>query len=71
MWSQSTCCHFGVSFLVEDARAHARYVVVPSFQPLFQNLSQLAGERKVTFDVTDSDISSSEDPLNVTGDCVM
>ncbi|KAI4815093.1 hypothetical protein KUCAC02_005259 [Chaenocephalus aceratus] len=31
-------------------------------EPLFEDLSRLAGERKVTFDVTDSDLSSTLDP---------
>ncbi|KAM9853078.1 uncharacterized protein cep164 isoform 2-T2 [Aulostomus maculatus] len=37
-------------------------------QPLFTELSRLAGERKVTFDVTDSDLSSTVDPPVKTGD---
>nr|XP_046244510.1 centrosomal protein of 164 kDa-like isoform X4 [Scatophagus argus] len=36
-------------------------------EPLFEDLSRLAGERKVTFDVTDSDLSSSVDPPDGTG----
>ncbi|XP_032363158.1 centrosomal protein of 164 kDa [Etheostoma spectabile] len=36
-------------------------------EPLFEGLSRLAGERKVTFDVTESDLSSTVDPLNGTG----
>ncbi|XP_030007920.1 centrosomal protein of 164 kDa isoform X2 [Sphaeramia orbicularis] len=31
-------------------------------EPLFEDLSRLAGERKVTFDVTESDLSSTADP---------
>ncbi|XP_078102797.1 uncharacterized protein cep164 isoform X2 [Sander vitreus] len=36
-------------------------------EPLFEGLSRLAGERKVTFDVTESDLSSTVDPLDGTG----
>lgn len=36
-------------------------------EPLFEDLSQLAGERKVTFDVTESDLSSTADPPDGTG----
>ncbi|KAM3616745.1 uncharacterized protein V6R79_022552 [Siganus canaliculatus] len=36
-------------------------------EPLFEDLSRLAGERKVTFDVTESDLSSSVDPPDGTG----
>ncbi|KAK1899830.1 Centrosomal protein of 164 kDa [Dissostichus eleginoides] len=36
-------------------------------EPLFEDLSRLAGERKVTFDVTDSDLSSTLDPLDGQG----
>ncbi|XP_069003642.1 centrosomal protein of 164 kDa-like isoform X2 [Embiotoca jacksoni] len=36
-------------------------------EPLFEDLSQLAGGRKVTFDVTESDLSSTVDPPNGTG----
>ncbi|CAK6974943.1 centrosomal protein of 164 kDa-like isoform X2 [Scomber scombrus] len=36
-------------------------------EPLFEDLSRLAGERKVTFDVTDSDLSSTADPPDGTG----
>ncbi|KAF3847896.1 hypothetical protein F7725_020924 [Dissostichus mawsoni] len=36
-------------------------------EPLFEDLSRLAGERKVTFDVTDSDLSSTLDPLDGPG----
>ncbi|XP_034023790.1 centrosomal protein of 164 kDa-like isoform X2 [Thalassophryne amazonica] len=33
-------------------------------EPLFEELSRLAGDRKVTFDVTESDLSSLLDPLD-------
>ncbi|XP_008296902.1 centrosomal protein of 164 kDa [Stegastes partitus] len=36
-------------------------------EALFEDLSRLAGERKVTFDVTESDLSSAVDPPDVTG----
>ncbi|XP_040902770.1 centrosomal protein of 164 kDa-like isoform X1 [Toxotes jaculatrix] len=36
-------------------------------EPLFEDLSRLAGERKVTFDVTESDLSSTADPPDGTG----
>ncbi|XP_034557696.1 centrosomal protein of 164 kDa-like isoform X2 [Notolabrus celidotus] len=36
-------------------------------EPLFEDLSRLAGERKVTFDVTESDLSSTVDPADGTG----
>ncbi|XP_029922379.1 LOW QUALITY PROTEIN: centrosomal protein of 164 kDa [Myripristis murdjan] len=36
-------------------------------EPLFEDLSRLAGERKVTFDVTESDLSSTVDPQDGTG----
>ncbi|TKS81355.1 Centrosomal protein of 164 kDa [Collichthys lucidus] len=36
-------------------------------EPLFEDLSRLAGERKVTFDVTESDLSSTVDPPDGTG----
>ncbi|XP_044057299.1 centrosomal protein of 164 kDa-like isoform X2 [Siniperca chuatsi] len=36
-------------------------------EPLFEDLSRLAGERKVTFDVTESDLSSTVDPPDETG----
>ncbi|XP_022616186.1 centrosomal protein of 164 kDa-like [Seriola dumerili] len=36
-------------------------------EPLFDNLSRLGGERKVTFDVTESDLSSTVDPPDGTG----
>ncbi|XP_051255491.1 centrosomal protein of 164 kDa isoform X1 [Dicentrarchus labrax] len=36
-------------------------------EPLFEGLSRLAGERKVTFDVTESDLSSTADPPDGTG----
>ncbi|XP_020500015.1 centrosomal protein of 164 kDa isoform X2 [Labrus bergylta] len=36
-------------------------------QPLFEDLSRLAGERKVTFDVSESDLSSTVDPVDGTG----
>ncbi|XP_041796860.1 centrosomal protein of 164 kDa-like isoform X2 [Chelmon rostratus] len=36
-------------------------------RPLFEDLSRLAGERKVTFDVTESDLSSTVDPPDGTG----
>lgn len=36
-------------------------------EPLFEDLSRLAGERKVTFDVTESDLSSIADPPGGTG----
>ncbi|XP_071327593.1 centrosomal protein of 164 kDa-like isoform X2 [Trachinotus anak] len=35
-------------------------------EPLFEDLSRLAGEKKVTFDVTESDLSSTVDPLDGT-----
>ncbi|KAK5868465.1 hypothetical protein PBY51_009478 [Eleginops maclovinus] len=36
-------------------------------EALFEDLSRLAGERKVTFDVTDSDLSSTVDPPDGAG----
>ncbi|XP_049889523.1 centrosomal protein of 164 kDa-like [Epinephelus moara] len=36
-------------------------------EPLYQDLSRLGGERKVTFDVTESDLSSTVDPPDGTG----
>ncbi|XP_029302316.1 centrosomal protein of 164 kDa [Cottoperca gobio] len=36
-------------------------------ETLFEDLSRLAGERKVTFDVTESDLSSTVDPPDGTG----
>ncbi|XP_023134961.2 centrosomal protein of 164 kDa isoform X3 [Amphiprion ocellaris] len=36
-------------------------------EALFEDLSRLAGERKVTFDVTESDLSSAVDPPDLTG----
>ncbi|XP_076000224.1 uncharacterized protein cep164 isoform X2 [Genypterus blacodes] len=36
-------------------------------EPLFEGVSQLAGERRVTFDVTESDLSSTVDPQDGTG----
>ncbi|KAK2846936.1 hypothetical protein Q5P01_009935 [Channa striata] len=36
-------------------------------EPLFEELSRLAGEKKVMFDVTDSDLSSSVEPPDLTG----
>ncbi|KAM3875303.1 uncharacterized protein cep164 [Diretmus argenteus] len=36
-------------------------------EPLSEDLSRLAGERKVTFDVTESDLSSTADPPHGTG----
>ncbi|XP_076590697.1 uncharacterized protein cep164 isoform X5 [Chaetodon auriga] len=36
-------------------------------RPLFEDLSRLSGERKVTFDVTESDLSSTGDPPDGTG----
>ncbi|XP_054460065.1 centrosomal protein of 164 kDa-like [Anoplopoma fimbria] len=36
-------------------------------EPLIEDLSRLAGERKVTFDVTESDLSSTVDPPDGTG----
>ncbi|XP_074497486.1 uncharacterized protein cep164 isoform X4 [Sebastes fasciatus] len=36
-------------------------------EPPFEDLSRLAGERKVTFDVTESDLSSTVDPPDGTG----
>ncbi|KAL6116449.1 cep164 [Pungitius sinensis] len=36
-------------------------------EPFFEDLSRLAGERKVTFDVTESDLSSTLDPPDRTG----
>ncbi|XP_042343329.1 centrosomal protein of 164 kDa-like [Plectropomus leopardus] len=36
-------------------------------EPLFGDMSRLAGERKVTFDVTESDLSSTVDQPDVTG----
>ncbi|XP_029964913.1 centrosomal protein of 164 kDa isoform X3 [Salarias fasciatus] len=36
-------------------------------EPLFEDLSRHAGERKVTFDVTESDLSSAVDPPDAAG----
>ncbi|KAM4628002.1 uncharacterized protein cep164 isoform 2-T3 [Polymixia lowei] len=36
-------------------------------EPLFEELSRLAGDRKVTFDVTESDLSSTVDPQDAAG----
>ncbi|XP_078140487.1 uncharacterized protein cep164 isoform X1 [Centroberyx gerrardi] len=36
-------------------------------EPLFEDLSRLAADRKVTFDVTESDLSSTVDPQDGTG----
>ncbi|CAN9511082.1 unnamed protein product [Ophioblennius macclurei] len=36
-------------------------------EPLFEDLSRHAGDRKVTFDVTESDLSSTVDPQDATG----
>uniref|UniRef100_A0A3P8UFI6 Centrosomal protein of 164 kDa n=1 Tax=Amphiprion percula TaxID=161767 RepID=A0A3P8UFI6_AMPPE len=36
-------------------------------EALFEDLSRLAGERKVTFDVTESELSSAVDPPDLTG----
>lgn len=38
------------------------------FQPVFDDPSLLAEDRKVTFDVSESDISSTTEPPHSTGD---
>lgn len=57
--------------------AHTTHQVISAFkgivllflfiQPLLEDLSRLAGERKVTFDVTESDLSSTLDPPDGAG----
>ena len=39
-----------------------------SIQLIFDDFSRLAGDRKVTFDVTESDLSSTVEPPDGTGD---
>lgn len=46
-------------------------VVVLFAQPVFEDLTRLGGGRKVTFDVTESDLSSTADPPDGTGNVLV